>query len=145
MSGQASSPVLIHVDDVVPGMFLRVQGCDGSGSWVDLAGFVGWPCEAAGLVAVPVAATRGGSPTVVLVAAGTRLEVAPEPAGAGSGALRVDLGVIARVDWVVQAHGGQGRRRESWDGPTVDQVDVLVRTPHVTNVVVHTRNWRGQR
>ncbi len=148
----AADPVLVHVEDVAAGMYLRVEGLDPAGSWVTVTGFIGWPSDVpGGVVAVPVSAEPGTPPGVVLlVDPDARLELRQAPWDlAARAALVVDLGQLDRVDLV----NCVGEVTRSIPVATAAEVDAIARDHHPDDIdpdgalalALFTLNWRGQR
>lgn len=148
-----SGPVLLHVEDVAPRMFLRVCGIDPTGAPVDVTGFIGWPYDTDGLVAVPVADVPEGPHTVVLVGPNAHLELREAPYELAERAARMGANV-----------GDPYRLTVEWDYPdrtvpiltqthdvtTLTQVDTLLRRHHhdgrrLASSALYALNWRGQR
>ncbi len=148
----AADPVLVHVEDVAAGMYLRVQGLDPAGEWATVTGFIGWPSDVpGGLVAVPVSAEPGTPADVVLlVDPDARLELRQAPWDLASrAALVVDLGQLDRVDLI----NCVGEVTRSIPVATVAEVDAIARDHHPDDIdpdgaltpALFSLNWRGQR
>ncbi len=146
------APVLVHVEDVAAGMYLRVPGVDAAGAPVERVGFIGWPSDAGPLVAVPVADVPGGPAVVVLVDpddADGRPELLPVPRELAAAARALspvpgELDRVTLVRAVVDDKGKRRRTRETHQVATLDQVTALVADPATEDVVLYARNWRGQ-
>lgn len=141
-------PVLIHIEDVAAGMFMRVTGVDQDGAPADVTGFIGWPSQAGELVAVPVAAERGGPAVVVLVDVDARPELLAPPARPLGEPVAADMGQLDRVTLTRRVRGEDGKRRrvrEVHQVDTLDQVAALADDPATDNVILYALNWKGQR